>query len=106
MNSDRVSITAQLDMLSDQFDEMWANGTRPDIEQFALRMKSELRAALYELLIPIDIEYRRNLGEHVVAADYLVYGAQGGRHRKSRAQRINFPECAGATFAHSIRLTS
>ena len=57
------------DEIADQFDQAWQED-RPALEEFLQRQYEREHAALLELLLPIDIEYRKRAGENVNAEDY------------------------------------
>jgi formylglycine-generating enzyme required for sulfatase activity len=78
-----------INRLCDEFEAEWKAGRRPRPDPFLARVGEDDRTALLHELIPIDIEYRRNLGEHPTAEEYAV----------------RFPQLDAAWLARVIRET-
>ncbi len=64
-----------LDQLADEFEQLWQQGIRPQLEQWLDRVPEEHRTGLADLLIPIDIEYR-HVGHESISAE-RDYGPLG-----------------------------
>jgi len=70
MNQDR----SIYDNLADQFDQLWQDGKRPSLQAYLDQVSTTDRQVLAEMLLPIEIEYRRLAGEFVNADDYQSLG--------------------------------
>ena len=62
--------------LADRFDADWQSGKRPLIGEYLNSTADDGRLNLLKLLLPIEIEYRQNNNEIVVAGDYSELGSQ------------------------------
>jgi serine/threonine protein kinase len=63
--------------LADEFEDEWFVGNRPDLRDFLGRVDKEQRDELLNLLLPIDVEYRRKANDDVKAMDYDDLGSAG-----------------------------
>jgi hypothetical protein len=60
----------EIDQVCDVFEAAWTNGETPSVTAAIDSVGDDVRSALLEELIPIDLAYRRRLGEDVSADDY------------------------------------
>jgi WD40 repeat protein/serine/threonine protein kinase len=68
--------TFLIQILADRFDSAWQSGQRPCLIEYLNSAADTDRLNLLELLLPIEIEYRQNNKESVVAADYSGLGSE------------------------------
>ena len=68
------SLARRVDKLGDRFDAAWKNapitGRRPLLEDFLAEVPESERPALLHELLPVEIEYRRHLGDNPQPAEY------------------------------------
>jgi len=60
-----------VDQVCDKFEERWATGDRPQIEEFALTVADALRGHVVRELIAIDLFFRVTSGEQPRSSDYI-----------------------------------
>ncbi len=63
---------AAADQICDAFESAWRSGHRPRLEDSVAALTGEQRTALLVELIPLDVEYRRRLGELPQPSEYLA----------------------------------
>jgi serine/threonine-protein kinase len=65
-----LSLATWLDQVCDRFEEAWAAGQRPRLEDYAALAPAEQTLALLQELIPLEAHYRRQAGEEPRPEDY------------------------------------
>ncbi|MEZ6120132.1 MAG: serine/threonine-protein kinase [Pirellulaceae bacterium] len=60
--------------LASQFRQAWHAGERPSLHEFLQRVGPAKERELGRILLPIELECRRRLGETLLAEDYRDYG--------------------------------
>src|SRR5690349_19543248 len=68
--SNSVDGAKQIDELCDRFESQWRAGKRPRIEDFLAAAPEELRAPLFEALLPVELELLAKKGRAPAQADY------------------------------------
>ncbi len=100
-----LSVARALDGPCDRFEQAWqaaaAGAARPRLEGYVAEVTAELRPYLLRELIPLDLEYRRDQGDHPQADDYQgdfpdldpawLAGALAGEVRNAEASPANEP---------------
>ncbi len=73
MNFDSLSITllSELNNVCDAFEDAWRAGRRPRIEDFLDGRTERDRTVLFQMLMEIEIELRREAGERIDPDDYV-----------------------------------
>ena len=61
----------RIDQLSDEFEAAWIAGSPPKLDDYLLGASDGLRRELAAEVIPIDVIYRRQRGEHPDPDDYV-----------------------------------
>ncbi len=61
---------AEIERVCVEFEHMYTLHKRPRIEDYLIRVEDSLRTALLRALLQMDLEYRRQNGEHVEIDDY------------------------------------
>lgn len=67
----RVAQLKALDRLYDEFERLWTDGQRPAVADFLARVPLVIHGHALPELLAIEVDGRRELGEHPIAADYL-----------------------------------
>jgi predicted Ser/Thr protein kinase len=57
---------------ADRFERAWKTGPRPRIDDYLAQAQPELRAALLDELMRVELELRRRDGEQLTAEEYVV----------------------------------
>jgi serine/threonine protein kinase len=74
LESNPLSQARQIDKLGDRFDAAWksalVSGPRPQLEDFLAEFGESERPVLLQELLPVEIEYRRQLGDNPRVAEY------------------------------------
>jgi predicted Ser/Thr protein kinase len=83
----------QNDVLCDRFEKAWRTGRRPDLAAFLAAAPAGIKAQLFHDLLSLDLEYRRQQGEHPEVRSYC--------ERFPEFQ----PAIATAFESHSAKLT-
>jgi len=65
IGSDRLEQQLELDRICDAFEDEWRRGEAPRLEAYLERAPLPLRTALLNELLPIDVRWRRRLGETI-----------------------------------------
>jgi tetratricopeptide (TPR) repeat protein len=65
-----LSLARRVDAVCGRFEQAWANGQRPRIEDYLAEAAEPDRAALLRELIALEMGYRRKAGEKPQAAEY------------------------------------
>ena len=65
-----------LHAIADRFDATWRSERRPSLSSYLDDVEDSQRMRLLELLLPIEIEYRKNDSEVVAAEDYSDLGSE------------------------------
>jgi serine/threonine-protein kinase len=71
MSDGSASSDDRIDELCDKFEAAWRSGARPQIPDFVALASEGLRSKLFYELLLVELEYRRNAGEHPVQDEYL-----------------------------------
>jgi eukaryotic-like serine/threonine-protein kinase len=73
MNSKSLSLTllGDLNELCDAFEDAWRAGKRPRIEECLEGRAAPLRTVLFQMLLEIEVELRREAGERIDPAEYV-----------------------------------
>jgi hypothetical protein len=66
------TIARRIDLICNQFEQAWRNGT-PRIEDFLDGVVEPERTALLRELVPLDIDYRRQRDQTPQAEDYARF---------------------------------
>lgn len=64
-----------VEVLCDNFDQLWADSQRPSIKEFLTQVDAAHRHRLLEMLVAIDVEYRFRDRDDVDAGDYVDLGS-------------------------------
>lgn len=73
-----MSLNGQIDAACDQFEADWRSGQAPRMEEYLAGAAEELRPALLRELLLVEIECRRQQGEHPTIAEYVARFPQAG----------------------------
>jgi WD40 repeat protein/Flp pilus assembly protein TadD len=65
-----AALAQRADQICDRFEAAWKSGQRPRIEDYLVDVSEPERTALLHELIPLDVDYRRLLGENPRPEDY------------------------------------
>jgi tRNA A-37 threonylcarbamoyl transferase component Bud32 len=63
-------LVRQVELICTRFEQNWAHGQRPAIEEHLLEASNETRGVLLAELLRLDVTYRRRAGEVPQAAEY------------------------------------
>jgi serine/threonine protein kinase len=86
----RTHVAAKIDPICHEFETAWAIGERPKIERFIERAGLTEREVLLRELLLVDIEKRRQLGEHATPGQYIArLPAHDGVIRRVFADRLS-----------------
>lgn len=70
--ADELSPSERVDEICDRFEQIWATGQRPAIDDFLLEVKDSLRETLFRELFAVEVERRQSSGEILKRSDYLL----------------------------------
>jgi serine/threonine-protein kinase len=65
-----MSLALRIDEVCTRFEDAWAAGQRPRIEDYVQHTMEPERSVLVRELVLVDVHYRRLLGEQIQPADY------------------------------------
>jgi serine/threonine-protein kinase len=71
-----LSISDEIDVICDEFEQEWLAGRAPKIDEFVARVEPASRSQLYSELLAVDLEYRRRKFQNE-NFDNLFKGAAG-----------------------------
>ena len=71
--SDAASFSrvGRIEGICDRFEDAWQAGQRPQIENYLGEVPERERPGLWRELLQLELDYRRQAGETLAAADYL-----------------------------------
>ncbi|HZZ80299.1 MAG TPA: serine/threonine-protein kinase [Gemmataceae bacterium] len=81
--SNSVGVARQVDKLCDRFESQWRGGKSPRIEDFLAAAPEEVRVALFEALLPVELELLAEKGASPTETDY---GKRFPKHAKAIAR--------------------
>lgn len=71
-----TDFSSALHLLADRFDAQWRSEQQPSLSNYLSNVEKSQQMRLLEMLLPIEIEYRQNNGELIVAEDYSELGPE------------------------------
>jgi hypothetical protein len=70
MNEIPAADWTRINAAADRFERAWKSGPRPRIEDYLAEAEPELRTALFDELVRVELELRRCAGEDPTAEEY------------------------------------
>src|SRR6516162_7570146 len=67
----------EIEILCDRFEEEWKAGAEPDIKKYLADAPPPARRELARELLKLDIHYRRDRGDTILASDYKSFPEHG-----------------------------
>jgi uncharacterized RDD family membrane protein YckC len=107
----RTAHDRQIDQLCDRFEARWKAGERPQIEDFLTLVQPARHSALFADLLALELSYREERGERLVADEYCgrypertdaILSAFEGLAKRSLPATLDYSSPGGAPLGSTV----